>query len=556
MFGTIRKHQKWLWFVIIAVMVIGMITWQNQLGKSGNGSRSSGNFGIIDNRQITEAEFRNAQIEASLMYLVRTHEWPDSAAGRANFDLNKETYERLFLIRKLEQYDIHTDNDSVAQFADVILRGFGNGQTVPLDTFVDQVLKPHGITAEDFQRFLEHYLSIQQLASVVGASGKLVTPAEIQSLYLQEYQELAVDAVFFSASNYLAKIPDPTPAALAQFYTNQQATYREPDQMQVSYVLFNVTNFMPEAEQQLGVTNLNRDAEEALTRLGTNGLRYGKTPDEAKAKIREILIQDSALSNAYTKAVSFQNELSAKAPESAENLSALAKEKGLDVKVTKPFDKEYGPNDLHLGSSFPIASLFNLTADDPFAPEPIRGADGVYVLAFDKFIPSRIPPLDEIHSRVVGDYKFLQAQRLAQINGHVFDQTATNEMARGKTFAAICDGAKITPTEVSPFSLSTEMMPDVEDHAEVATFKEIAFSTPVGKLSSFTPTHEGGFAVYVRARLPIDEEKMKAQLPTFSKLVRQRREGEAFELWFSREASSALRDIPEFESQSQKPGGS
>jgi hypothetical protein len=549
MFGTIRKHQKWLWFVIIAVMVLSMIVWQNQLGKSGN-DRASGNFGKIDNVTVTAPEFQNAQSEASLMYLVRNHQWPDTG-DHPDFNLTRETYLRVFLIRKLEQYNIHADSDSVAQFADLILRQFGNGQAVPFETFVEQVLRPHGITAEDFQHFLEHYLSIQQLASVIGLNGKLVTPGEIQSLYVQEYQELSVDAVFFSASNYLSKIPEPTPAALGQFYTNEQATYREPAQMQVSYVFFNVTNFMPEAEQKLGATNLNQEAEEALVRLGTNFVHYGKTAEEAKAKIREILIQDTALSNAYVRAVAFQDELVAKEPLRAENLNALAKEKGLEVKVSKPFDKEYGPSDLHLGPNYPVASLFDLSPEEPLVEQPIKGTDGIYILAYNKSIPSRIPPLDEIRSRVVEDYKSAQAMRLAQLNGHVFDQTATNEMAKGKTFAAVCAEAKVTPVKVPPFSLNSEMIPDVEDHADISTFKEAAFTTPAGKVSGFTPSRDGGFVVYLRERLPIDEAKMKTQLPEFSKIVRQRRESEAFEMWYNREASTALRDLPEFQNQNQ-----
>ncbi|HEX4263434.1 MAG TPA: SurA N-terminal domain-containing protein [Verrucomicrobiae bacterium] len=546
MFGTIRKHQSWLWFVIIAVMVIGMITWQNQLGKSGNGQRSSGNFGTLEGHVITETEFRNAESEATLQYLVRTHEWPDNAA-HSNFDLNREAYYRLFLIQRLEQYNIHTDNDTVAQFANIILRQFGNGQAIPLDALLEQ-LKPHGITAEDFQRFLEHYLSIQQLASVVGVNGQLVTPAEIQSLYVHEYQELAADAVFFTASNYLDKIPEPTPESLAQFYTNQQAEYREPEQMQVSYVLFNVTNLLSEAEQKIGVTNLNREAEEALTRLGTNGMRFGKTPEEARAKIRELFIQETALSNAYTKAISFQNELVAKGAFNPTNLNALAREKGLEVKVSKPFDKEYGPSDLHLGSGYPVAELFNLLPpQEPLAQEPIRGTDGVYILAYDKSTPSRIPPLAEIHSRVTADYKNVQAMRLAQMNGRVFAQTATNELAHGKTFSTVAAASRVDPIEVPPFSLNTETLGKIEDMVEPTTFKEVSFGTPVGKLSGFTPTRDGGFVVHVRERLPVDQAKMKTQLPEFSKVVHQRREAEAFDMWFNREASAALRALPAFQ---------
>jgi hypothetical protein len=290
---------------------------------------------------------------------------------------------------------------------------------------------------------------------------------------------------------------------------------------------------------------LNRQADEALARLGTNGMRFGKTPEEARAKIRELFIQETAISNAYTKAVSFQNEFVTKG---STNLDAMAREKGLEVKVTKPFDKEYGPSDLHLGSSYPVADLFNLTPQDPLAPAPVRGADGVYILAYNNLTPSRIPSLNEIRSRVVADFKYVQAMRLAQMSGRIFAQTATNELAHGKSFSAVATSAKVESIEVPAFSLNTETLPKIEDFVDPMTFKQVAFGTPVGNVSGFTPTREGGFVVHVRERLPVDETKMKAQLPEFSKIVRQRREAEAFELWFNREASTALRGLPAFQS--------
>jgi hypothetical protein len=543
MFGTIRKHQSWLWFVIIGVTCLSMVIYFQPGGKNGN-QIASGDFGSIDNKPVTATEKQNTLNETALMYFMRTRQWPDSAGASKNFDLERETYQRLFLLRRLNDYNIHADPDTAAQLGVMILRELGNGQSVPLDEFVDRILKPHNMTAEDFQRFLEHDVAIQQLISVVGASGKLVTPAEIQYLYVEENQELAADAVFFSASNYLAKIQEPTPEALGQFYTNQMAAYREPDKMQVTYVFFNVTNFTAQAEQQLG-TNLNRMVEDNLNQLGTNIARLGKSPEEARAKIRELLIEETAGTNAYAKAITFQNEV-IKEPVKAENLASVAKEKGLEAKVTKPFEKEYGPTELNLDSSFPVASLFNLSSDEPFAGRPIRGTDGVYVIAFDKLIPSRIPPLSEIHDRVVSDFKYTQAMRLAQVNGQSFSQTATNELAHGKTFAATCKETGVKPVELPPFSLSSQRMPEVEDHVDIGTFKEVALGTPVGGASGFVPTRGGGFVVHVKQRLPVDPAKMQAQLADFSKAVRQRRENEAFEIWYNTEASRALRDIPAF----------
>jgi hypothetical protein len=73
---------------------------------------------------------------------------------------------------------------------------------------------------------------------------------------------------------------------------------------------------------------------------------------------------------------------------------------------------------------------------------------------------------------------------------------------------------------------------------------QVAFTTPVGEVSQFVPTMNGGMVLYVKAKLPIDEKKLTAELPDFTKLLRQAREREAFEAWFNHEAPQALSDTP------------
>jgi hypothetical protein len=542
MFGTIRKHQTWLWVVIIGVMIFGLIQWQNSLGKSGNGPRGVGDLGAIDGRPITETEMRHARVDADLSYFLQTGEWPEIGKPRQGWNQTVEDYKQVFYVRKLDQYNIHTDPSVVARFAGLVIQKISNGESLSPEMFVDRVLKPRGITAEDFQRFLEHYLSIQQLESVVGNSGKFTTAGEIQSLYVQAHQERAVSVVFFSASNYLANIPaQPVVAALQQYYERNTNTYAVPDQMQLSYVFFNITNFLPQAEKDLG-TNLSADVEAAYRRAGTNALSYGKTPDEAKAKIREYFIRSVAITNAQAKALAFQSEVASKEPTSAANLSIVAKAKDLEVKVTQPFDKDYGPSDIHLASGFPVASLFNLSTDDPFPELPVRGPDGVYVVAFDKLIPAHIPSLDEIHSRVVADYREAMARSFAQASASTFLQTVTNGLAKGKTFAAVTADAKLKAVELPPFSEITESLPGVEDHVDLNTFKQYAFHTPVGE-AEFIPTRSGAIVLHVGEQLPVDPVKMQADLPAFSKAVRQQKVNEAFESWFGREANAALGKI-------------
>jgi hypothetical protein len=544
MFGTIRKHQSWLWFIIIAVMILGMIVWTNN---SGNTRRATGNFGSINNKPITPTEMQQAENDVSLMYLVQTHphRWPDSAGPQ--FDMARQSYQRLYLQRRLDEYNIHADPAAAARLGNLILANWDEGQSISMDNFL-QDISAKGLKAEDFEHFLEGDIAVQQLETVVGLSGKVVTPEEIQGLYVEEYQELAADAVFFSASNALAKIPAPTPATLGQFYTNQQATYRLPDQMQLSYVFYNVTNFMPQAEQQLG-TNLNHEVDDAMLRVGTNISRLGKTEQEARAKVREILIQQVAETNAAALANSLMTSMRDAIDQKSNvlgSLAAAAKSTGVEVKVTKPFDKDYGPSEINLGANYPVASFFELGPDQPMLP-PLRGMDGAYVIAFNKLIPSHIPELSEIKSRVEDDYRYSQALRIAQVNGQSFAQTATNEMAHGKTFAQTCEATRETPVQLAPFSRASTRLPEVEDHADVNEFKQVVFGLPIGSVSRFVETPEGGFVVHVKQQLPMDDTKMKTQMPEFINLVRERRQNEAFNIWFSQgwfqELNHGLRDI-------------
>ena len=148
-------------------------------------------------------------------------------------------------------------------------------------------------SVDDFERFLRHDIGIQQLVSVVALGGGLVTADDARYLYERDHEEFSTEAVFFSASNYLAGVPAPSPAAVAQFYTNEMAAYHVPERVQVSYVAFSVSNSLAKAEGQF--TNLTALVEDKLRQVGTNYVRFGKTPDEVRARIRSELIRQQAL---------------------------------------------------------------------------------------------------------------------------------------------------------------------------------------------------------------------------------------------------------------------
>jgi len=544
MFGTIRKHQTWLWAIIITLTIISFVIFFSPYSKLSDSRRVSVNLGTINGESISQGEYVKAYKEICLRTFFMTGNWPDDEAKKQGGDVERETYQWLLLMQKQKQLGIHISTDVAAQGARAMMSQFQRAGITSPEMFIKQVLQPRGFDLDDLERFMRHYVGVQELITTVGVGGKWVTPQEVRELYKREHEELAAAAVFFSASNYLAGVSAP-PDAVMQFYTNRLANYRIPDRVQVSYVKLDLTNFLAEAKQDLAkITNLDLQIDEMYRQNGTNFLREAKAQslEEARRNIRDDTLKKFELQSARKKALEFATPLFDMEPVRADNLDKLAKEKNLAVRVTEPFDLRDGPKELVVGEDF-VKKAFARTPGEPFAG-PIIGLDGVYVIALNNKIPSEIPPLDKIRAQVERDFQLGQALNLARKAGMDFYQTLTNGLAQGKTVAALCAEAKLPLVDVPPFSLSTRELPSLEDRLPLNQFKQITFSTPPGKVSPFQMTTEGGLIVYVKSKLPLDEAKMNATLPAFADSVRQNWQNEAFNAWFRKEAERGLRDTP------------
>lgn len=549
MIGTIRKHSGWLWGVIITATVISFIYWgagPSRMGGGSDGRVASGDFGSIYGHKVTQQAFIDARNDFYLFYWFRSGEWPDKNPNFSEPELDREIYIRLMLAQKANDLGIYVSDAEAAQAGAELLRPLGrNGQIVPLDAFVKQVLQPKSLTAQDFENFVRQYLVLEQLQQAIGLTGELITPQEAAAAYQRDHQELSAQIVFFSASNYLSSVTV-TPAAVVQYYSNYLADYRLPDRMQVSYVAFEVTNYLAETEQKLSKTNFNEQVEAVYRQYGASAFPEAKTPADAKAQIRTAMIRQQALSDARKDANVFANAVFNIDPAKPENLAAVAKQKGLPVHVTAPFAGKFGPEEFTAPQDFTKAA-FGLTPDEPFA-RPIAGPDAVYVLAFAKRLPSEIPPLDQIRERVTQEYQWREATLLAQRTGTNFVRTLTG-MTADRGFASLCVAAGLEPQVLPAFSLSTPELPELGERTDLNQLKRAVFTTPVGKTGDFEATRDGGFIVYVQSRLPVDQAKMNSDLPQYLAGFRRQRQNEAFSQWVNLEANRQLRNTPVFRQQ-------
>ena len=246
MIGTIRKHQTWLWAVIITATVVSFVIYFTPTSQVGSGRMTDdGDFGSLDGRPITRDEFMEAYRETRLMYLFRYGDWPDRNAQRFGFDPERETRSRLLLIHKLKDLNVQVSHEAIEQWiADSPAfrrRDEKIFSTEAYQSFLQNTLPNGGLTPADFQRYVAHEIGVQQLFAVAGLSGALIPPREAEAQYRQENEQVEALAVFFQSASFLTNVVV-DPVAVAQHYTNRQAEYRIPEKVQVSYVKFDVTN--------------------------------------------------------------------------------------------------------------------------------------------------------------------------------------------------------------------------------------------------------------------------------------------------------------------------
>src|ERR1043165_5350389 len=126
MFGTIRKHQNWLWFIVVAVVIVSFVIYfdPSQRGNRGGRGGGSGELGRIDDHVVTPRELDEARREFKLIYFLNTRKWPEEDREHsAQIDEEREAAARLLNIVKAEEAGIHVPDTAVAEMAHRLLGG-------------------------------------------------------------------------------------------------------------------------------------------------------------------------------------------------------------------------------------------------------------------------------------------------------------------------------------------------------------------------------------------------------------------------------------------------
>jgi hypothetical protein len=550
MIGTIRRHQKWLWMVIIVATILSFLLYFTPNSRNGGFDRSapSVDLGSVFGDPITPEQLHAAEMEGRIFFRLNYGQWPDSE--EKNKDVRHFAEQRLLLNAELEQYHITATPEAAARITRQLL-GVKPDDTVPPEKIVDAIVKlahEGNVSLDDFDRFARHQAGQEYLVALVGMSGQLVTPQEMSVFYRRENAPMGTELVSFPATNFYASVT-PTEKDIEDFYTKRQADYRVPDRIQVNYIALQASNYLAKAETQLG-TNLNDHIDQEYLQEGPAAFKDKSgaqlSAEAAKAKIKQGILLYATMTEAVKDANGLLNNLSQghddQHPYTPGDLAALAKTRNLTVKTSEPFDLKNGPKEPAIPAKN-LRVLFSLRDDDPddkersmiYAPSPLPGEDAVYIVGLAKRIPSQIQPFSAVHDQVAADYRQSKAIELAKAAGARFESALGAGLAQGKTFDTMCAAQFVRPQTLSPFSLTSTSIPEVPDKSEFEQLQEIAGKMRPGQCSPFIPTADGGFLLYFKAQMPVDEAALQRDLPTFTARMRERFEIAAFNGWFTRQ---------------------
>jgi len=554
MLNHIRRHQKWLWFVISASVIISFVWYfgpsQRAARAGGGGGMGDVAVGEINGHPISASTFKNTRKEAFLQYYLQNGQWPEDSEFMRQYDpIGRETRSRLVLLDKLKEYDIQVSDPAVADWISTVFQDRKTKQfhMADYDRFIAQ-LETKGFSRHDFEQFARHQVGISHLVALAGAPGKMVPPQAAEQQFRQEHEKAAVKLVAFNSSNFLARV-DASPEKIATYYTNRAANYRLPERIQLSYVEFPASNYTAQADQQMAsLTNLNQRIDAEYQRRGasffTDVNNNPLTPEAAKAKLREEMKHDAEMLEARKAAIEFATalekmEVKTNSPNPAENLENLASAKNLQPKVTEPFAQGDEPKGVNVPAQFSRIA-FSLTAEEPNITEPVVGETAAYVFAFKRRVPSALPPLEAIKDQVTEDYRRSEALRLTREAGQAFATAATNAVASGKSFEAVAKELGYNLTDVAQFPRDSHAsIEGLPPQVDPASLRNTAFNLQPGHASGYIPGRDGGYVLFVEKFIPASDEEVKKELPEFVEELRRRQASEAFNEWFTKQSQAA-----------------
>ncbi|SVC03718.1 uncharacterized protein METZ01_LOCUS256572, partial [marine metagenome] len=257
-FQKIRRKQKWLFGIIAIPVIIGFVFMftpdaeDRLFGRSGQSV--SGSYGQLDGEIVT----RNQWLEAKNIILGPIKiRFGGRLPNLSNDLIDNEVPNILREKALMRRYGINPSQSAsdawISRFIESSLKSVPADSRPTIDEEVSSLAVLLGGSAQ-LEAFARHQVGANQLRSLAGVSGVLVSAKEAEITFRKNNEQYEAEAIFLAHTNYLPLV-QASDEQLKKHYTNTLGELRIPERRQLSYVTFSPTNYLDEAEKKFDELN-------------------------------------------------------------------------------------------------------------------------------------------------------------------------------------------------------------------------------------------------------------------------------------------------------------
>lgn len=384
-------HNKWVWGVFAFIVAFafagaGIFTERSK-------TPSAGGMGLLGGERVSLQEYD----------LVRRMLDMEEQSEGAVEEQTDAIWQRLAVLKTARDMGLRVTDEEIMGMLQRDPAFAGQNGTFDPALYRAMVSNALGIPTQLYEDIRRSQLLASHLeAAILSAGWVPPSVASEQARGLTDRYTVCVATI----SNQFATAAMPMEESdLAGFYTNNLMVYREPEQVSVRYVAFEVGSFKDKVEVQEDAMRDYYDTHADKYSITTNDVTTPLPFEEAKSIVESELKVQGARDLMADAAADFADIFYQSRKElGADAFERLAAEQSLAVHTTEYFAVTSAPVGIDRQSSFAQAA-FDLSDENPrdMYSDAVVGETAAYVLALNGRLEEHVPELEKIHDRVSKD---------------------------------------------------------------------------------------------------------------------------------------------------------
>ncbi|MDK3156460.1 SurA N-terminal domain-containing protein [Kamptonema cortianum] len=508
MSGFFHRNQRLLLIIVTIVIIIAFVFLFN-FPVFEYASRNQ--LGSINGKTVTQEQFASIAQELRFDWELKSGErLPAGLEDR----ILRETWQILILESEAQKLGVSVTDDEVAQ---VIVRmpdfqTDGKFDEAKYNQFVTYTLVANRLNRHSLENIIRRQLLVRKMQLIIGSTAKS-TPQEIERAFLMDVERPVIQYVVLNKDDYRKQVKPLTENELKSAFAEYAHLLKRGEQRRIEFV-----KFTPTAGKTFTVTDeeIGQVFARAQGRLVD---RDGKpmTDKAARDFIRKELQDQKRMQDALEQANHFAARFVPDDKGKLPDFNTLAKENNLPVVESgwifrRDPVKGLENSEIFSRTAFALNQDFNVS--DPI---PVGGGSFA-VLRLVEVAPEQPMEFDEAKGQLSTILTDQALNKLLSNTAREYSEKIEKAVASGKTFEQATAELKlrvISPKPVALAEAASLISADISDEERAA--RQTALLLPVGAVSGFIPTENGGIISTVKSRELPDEKTLRESGAQFAR---------------------------------------